>query len=213
MRGSDESNVTPTLTPCPLGAHLARPTESYVRIALPESVHGFLSREYNHLTALTGRDFFLGLGSYVRELDGRAEIHEILSALKTETDTSLGHFVEEQNGFVEEARKVRADLAERAPEIDNSDLEKPDERTHAYTAWDLDSFARFDDLVERDKTAEIGYPLLPDAASSPGVVSRLLQILRGRLQAAEYGEEASGNGFLIRRFANGEDRRRSRERS
>jgi hypothetical protein len=72
-------------------------------------------------------------------------------------------------------------------------MERPDPRSHEYTKWDLDSFARFDDLVERDARLQIGYPTVPgDLDPDPGVVSRLLQILRGRYRAAVYGEVSSG---------------------
>lgn len=163
-----------------------------------ESAPDFLAREYEHLRKQEGGNFFLAVGSYVNELDRRPETHEVLASLKTDMQAALQRFVDEQTGIVEEAKRIRDDLAERAPEIDNSDMERPDERTHAYTAWDLDSFARFDDLVERDRDLEIGYPLLPDGASAPGVVPQLLQILRGRLREAEYGEDASINDPKIR---------------
>jgi hypothetical protein len=152
----------------------------------------FLEAEYEYLARREGRDFFLALAPYANALYGRERFREILETLQGEMREALERFVHEQNECVEEARAIRRELAERAPEIDNSDMEQPDPRTHAYTSWDLDSFARFDDLVERDARLQIGYPTLPDDEGDPGIISRLLQILRGRLRAAEYGEEASG---------------------
>jgi hypothetical protein len=116
-----------------------------------------------------------------------------LERLKTELDGAVKRYVTEQNALVDEARRLRDDLARRAPEVDNSDMERPEPSNHAYTKWDLDSFARFDDLVERDARLQIGYPTVPrDHDPDPGVVSRLLQILRGRYRAAVYCEDAPG---------------------
>src|SRR5262249_8636841 len=118
---------------------------------------------------------------------------------EVELRDALDRFVHELNLLTEEATAIRIDLAERAPEIDNTGMERPDPRTHEYMEWDLDSFARFDDLVERDVDSEIGYPTLPEQRGEPGVVGHLLQILRGRLRAAEYGEDPPGiNPPLIR---------------
>src|SRR5262245_25460004 len=108
---------------------------------MAESPSDFVKSELDYLRDQDGSDFFLALGPCVEALDNRPEIHAILAALKEEIQVSLGRFVEEQNAIVQEAKAIRAELAERAPEIDNSDLEKPDTRSHAYTAWDLDSFA------------------------------------------------------------------------
>jgi hypothetical protein len=149
----------------------------------------FLSREYEYLRSRSGRDFFLALAPYATAVEARPEVREVLSALKSEMIASLQRFADEQTAFIEEATEVRAELAARAPEVDNSAMEQPDRASHGYTTWDLDSFARFDGLVERDKTLEIGYPLMPEDDYAPGVVSHLLLILRGRLQAAEYGED------------------------
>jgi hypothetical protein len=37
------------------------------------------------------------------------------------------------------------------------------------------------------------YPLIPEDSDDPGAVSTLIIILRGRLRAAEYGEDARSN--------------------
>lgn len=80
-------------------------------------------------------------------------------------------------------------MTERAFEIDNSDMEEPDHAAYSRARWQLNSFANFDRLADQDFL--IGYPTLPKADDDPGPVSSLLIILRGRLRAAEYGEDAS----------------------
>lgn len=113
-------------------------------------------------------------------------------------EAATKRYVDGQNELVAEARRIRFDLAERAPEIDNSNMKRPDDLSHAFMEWELGSFAGFDDAVERDATLQIGFPAVPSDRVDPGVVSRLLQILRGRLRAAEYGEEGSINEPRIR---------------
>jgi hypothetical protein len=123
----------------------------------------FLEDEYEYLLAREGRDFFLALDGYVTALDGRPEIREVLSTLQTELGAALQRFADEQNALRDEAAEIRKDLAERAPEIDNSGMERPDPRSHAFTAWDLDSFARLVPL-KTDKSARDVYLSEPLAA-------------------------------------------------
>jgi hypothetical protein len=163
------------------------------------SVTDFLAEEYEYLRESEGRDIFLALAPYVKALEGQAEVREVLTTLQAEAQQALQRFAAEQNDLIEEAKAIRRDLAKEATEIDNSDMKEPDRASHAHAAWDFDSFARFDDLVELDKTLQIGYPLMPDDTVAPGIVSRLLRILSGRLRAAEYGEDASSFDPPIRR--------------
>jgi hypothetical protein len=97
--------------------------------------------------------------------------------------------------------------------------EPADPASHDWLTYDLDSFAKFDRLVDADVL--IGYAPLPDDAADPGPVSRLLQILRGRLHAAQYGEGdrnvdapvRDDLGDLARRIGNlGEQHRASLQR-
>lgn len=150
----------------------------------------FVQGEYDYLRARQGRDFFLALAPYVNAIHGHSNVREILSALEDETREALERFVAEQNAMIDEAKAIRLDLAERAPEVDNSDMEGPDPASHARAKYDLDSFANFDRLAETD--AQIGYPTIPRDSDDPANLSTLLIILRGRLRAAEYGEGARG---------------------
>ena len=172
--------------------------QGYAR-SMAEALTDFLAREYEYLREREGRDFFLALPTYIRTLDEKRRVRRSLAQLKTELTGNLKQFVDEQNDFIAEAKRIRDNLAARAPEIDNSGMEQPDPGSHAYTFWDLDSFARFDDLVERDASLQIGYPIVPGDHDAPGVVSKLLQILRGRHRAAVFGEDASSLAPQIRK--------------
>ena len=97
-----------------------------------ESATDFLAREYESIREREGRDFFLALGPFVEELDRRPETHEVLTSFKSELEIALQRFADEQSRFVEEAKQIRDELAARAPEIDNSDMERPDRRSDAY---------------------------------------------------------------------------------
>jgi hypothetical protein len=157
----------------------------------------FLAQEYEYVRERVGGDFFLALAGYVNALDGKAEIGKILTALKAETQEALNRFIDEQNALIEDAKAIRTELAARVPEIDNSDLTPPDDvASEEWMSYDLDSFARFDELANNDLA--VAYPSLPDDTPDPGPLSRLLGILRGRLHAAEYGEDGSINDPKIR---------------
>jgi hypothetical protein len=141
--------------------------------------------EAEYLARQSGANFFLALAPYLNALERRERIREIISALESEMREKLDHFVREQNDLVEEAKALRAELAEHAPEVDNSDMEEPDHASHDYTRYDLDSFASFDRLVAADTTRGVGYPTLPTDDRDQTAVSKLLQILRGRVLAAD----------------------------
>jgi hypothetical protein len=163
-----------------------------------DSLIDFLAREYEYLRGREGRDFFLAVARYDDELRRKRRIRKALKRLERETRDAAKHYADEQNGLIEDAKRIRGDLAARAPEIDNTDMARPDEATHAYGHWRYDSFAGFDDLVERDARLQIGYPAVPGDHDDPGVLGDMLQILRGRQRAALYGEDASINAPQIR---------------
>jgi len=134
-----------------------------------ESVTDFLAREYEYLRAREGVDFFLALAPYTEALNSKRRLRRALKRLEREMRDAAQRYVDDQNEFVAEAKRIRHELAERAPEIDNSNMERPDYRTHAYMSWELDSFAGFDDLVERDARLQIGYPAVPGDRDDPGI--------------------------------------------
>jgi hypothetical protein len=157
----------------------------------------FAQGEYDYLRGRDGRGFFLALAPYVNALQGRPRIGVVIAELEEETREATERTLAEQNALVDEARAIRVDLARRAPEIDNSDMTPPDEvRSDAWMTYDLDSFARFDELANAE--LRIAYPSMPDNSGNPGPVSDLLVILRGRLFAAECGEDGSINAPKIR---------------
>jgi hypothetical protein len=126
----------------------------------------------------------------------KRRVKRVIGHIERDMRDSLEHYVNEQTEFVAEATRIRRELAERAPEIDNSKMRRPDAASHERARYDLDSFARFDELTDSD--FEIAYPTLPSDQDDPGPMGDLFVILRGRLRAAEYGEDAPGDGSQIR---------------
>jgi hypothetical protein len=157
----------------------------------------FAEDEYDYLQAREGRDFFLALAPYANALYKRGPIAEVITALEVETREALDRFAAEQNQLIEEAKAIRQELAERAPEVDNSGLEKPDDpAARDWVMYENDSFAKFDSVAAAD--IGIAYPVIHKDDIDPGPMSLLLQILRGRLRAAEYNEGAGINAEPIR---------------
>jgi hypothetical protein len=163
-----------------------------------EPLIDFLAREYEYVRPLEGDAFFLELRPYAERLKRRRATRKALERIERDTLAALAEFVREQNAFVSEAKEIRQELAARAPEIDNSEMERPHAASHDRARYDLDSFARFDELEAMD--VSIGFPTLPDDAvrADPGTLPDLFVILRGRLHAAEHGEDASFNAPRIR---------------
>jgi hypothetical protein len=161
---------------------------------VPQTAAEFAAREYEYLRRQEGRDFFLALAEYANALHRKQRIKHVLRSIERETRTALDQFVGEQNALIEEAKKIRNELAERAPEIDNSDMQRPDIGSHERIRYD--SFASFDRQADAD--AHIGYPVMPSDHDDPGPVGALVPILRGRLRAAQYGEDAGPSVDLIR---------------
>ena len=156
----------------------------------------FAEAEYDYLRSRSGRDFFLALSRYAMVLRSKRRVRRIISKVEGEMRQTLEAFVVEQDGLIEDARGIRQDLAARAPEIDNSDMAEPPHAASDRWRYDLDSFANFDRIAEGNHA--IGYPIVPKDDDDPGPTSRLIQILRGRFRAAEYGEDAGINDPQVR---------------
>lgn len=187
---TDLASVLPKQSHAGAGARGNRHREhlcsSLAEVASPSEM---LIREHTYLRGLDGRDFFLALEPYTAAVSRDETTRRVLDELEAEVSSALSLYKDEYGNFVEEARLIRQELAARAPEIDNSDMERPDERSHEWIHYDLDSFARFDELANAELV--LGFPTLPDDQLDPGHDGQLLGILRGRLRAAEYGEDAS----------------------
>jgi hypothetical protein len=120
----------------------------------------------------------------------------VLKDLQRDLEEASAHVASMQRDLIQEAVVIRQDLAEAAPEVDNSDMVRPnDQMDRDYTRYDLASFARFDELV--NVPVDVRYAPLPNGASEDDPVGTLLIILRGRLLAAQHGEDTP-NGLLIR---------------
>lgn len=156
---------------------------------MPATVSDLLERERADLARREGRDFYLQLAPHLDFLAKHRRLRKLIARLEQETQQRLAGFVAAQNRFIEEAAHLRGQVARRAPEVDNSGLERPGPESQHRFRYDLDSFAHFDELVRVD--SGIGYPALPRDGIDPGPVGTLLVILRGRLNAAQYGEDGN----------------------
>src|SRR5712691_10047446 len=122
-------------------------------------VSDFAKQEFEYLRERSSRDFFLALDPYLHAIGGQRRIRRVLEAMQRETEQKLQGFVAEQNDFIEQAKEIRDELAARAPQVDNSDMEEPDYASRLWARYELDSFARFDGLADGEH--RIAYPTQP----------------------------------------------------
>lgn len=162
---------------------------------MPDPLIEFAAREYDYVRERSGSAFFLALAPYANALHARPRIRAALAEIESETQAALERFVGDQNAMIDEAKAIRVDLAARAPEVDNSDMDEPDHASPDRWRYEF-SFARFDRLA--DAHTAVAFPPLPRGDKDPGPVSDLLSILRHRLKAAEYGEDAGINAQRVR---------------
>lgn len=127
-------------------------------------------REYEYLQPLERTDFFLAIASYINAIRARRHIRRVLKKLERDRTGHLKRFADELDGFIREAKAIRTELAQRAPEIDNSDMEEPDHASYSRARWQLNSFANFDRLADQDFL--IGYPTLPKPLPGRGSLAR-----------------------------------------
>lgn len=149
------------------------------------------TREYEFLRGREGADFFLRLAKYIEALRAKRRIRKVIRGFEQEVEEAAERTKAEQLSLIKEAQAIRLELARRAPEVDNSDMERPDDPMgRGWMEYDLDSFARFDELA--DLPVEVRYSPLPERGEPDATLNRLIGILRGRLTAAEYGEDPNG---------------------
>ena len=127
-------------------------------------------REYEYLQPLERTDCFLAIASYINAIRARRHIRRVLKKLERDRTGHLKRFADELDGFIREAKAIRTELAQRAPEIDNSDMEEPDHASYSRARWQLNSFANFDRLADQDFL--IGYPTLPKPLPGRGSLAR-----------------------------------------
>jgi hypothetical protein len=134
-------------------------------------------------------DFLRQARGYVNAIAEERPARRILSRLHAEAKAGADRFNATEEELVAEAVGIRQRLAAEAPEIDNSSALEPDFASRAYGEWQLGSLASFDRLALHIKRIE--FPLLP--YYDPGdktPLGTMLIILRGRLRAAQFGEDA-----------------------
>lgn len=152
-----------------------------------ESPLSVATREYEIVRNRAGADFFLALSPYVQTLLAKRQIRKVIHGLEKEVTEAAERTRNEQVELIGDAKAIREELARRAPEIDNSNMERPENPlAPTWIEYDRDSFLRFDEIAA--EPVEIRYSPLPGAGDPEFPLSRLLGILRGRLSAAEHGE-------------------------
>lgn len=148
-----------------------------------------LKQRYEQLSRQDDVGFVRGLSTYLATLDDERRVRRILARLRREADDAAARFNKTERELVADAVRIRGALAGVAPEIDDSGRPPPAQTSPEYGFWKVDSLVSFDRTAPDEQ--EIGYAPLPYYGSGyRGRVERLIQILRGRLYAAEYGVQA-----------------------
>jgi hypothetical protein len=156
---------------------------------MAENAADRLERRYQQLVRQErDADFVRQLSTYLTALDAERTVRSIVKRLHDDDEAATDQFNETERELVQEAIDIRRRLAEAAPEIDNSDAPEPNPATHAYGPWMLDSLAKFDRLA--NNTQRLVFSPLPYYDTSDKTpLATMLIILRGRLRAAQFGDQ------------------------
>jgi hypothetical protein len=147
-----------------------------------------LDRQHAYLVAQEGVDFFRRIPAFVSFVTGERPLRSILRELERETLAAYDEYVGKEAEIAGEAVAVRAELAQRAANsegFEDAAMEEPDFASHEYVRFDF-SFAKFDRLA--DRAPEIRFPTLPTDSVDGGRVAEMLNILRGKLRGAQFGQ-------------------------
>jgi hypothetical protein len=147
-----------------------------------------LDRERDELVNRDGAAFLRRLPMFVLFVTNRRELEPILARFEQDTGRALNDFVEQERLIIEEAVGVRDRLLAATQDIDGFDdhaMQPPDFASQEYWRYEF-SFAHFDALADRD--VSFGYPTLPTEAVERQPVDNMLNILRGKVRTAQYGE-------------------------
>lgn len=145
-----------------------------------------LDRERAHLGSLDDIPFLRRLPKYVDVLTKEKRLRALLGAMRTEAAEAHQRFVDAENELEQRVVSVRQALAERVPEVDDSGATEPEDfGSHAYSDY-MFTLAYFDNVTAT--THAIPYPKLPSDEPESGPLPTLINILRGKLREAEYGD-------------------------
>jgi hypothetical protein len=113
-----------------------------------------LDRARDDVLAASGTDFLRRLGDYRRLLEGDEELRAAIAQLRQEVKDAEERLTREDADFVAELLPIRQELAEREPEADDSDTEKPErydpanrQQANKWHEW-IWTLANFDAVAE-----------------------------------------------------------------
>jgi hypothetical protein len=151
--------------------------------ATANAVVEILQARYLRLQSCGGDELLLeleGFVSFIRE-------NRLMKRFSKELDDEVINHYAEYSGRIDqekaEAIRISDLLRQRCPEMDDRDLERPEDplESWAYTH----SFAEFDNIVNGSRS-RFGYPLeRPDRYDDNTDVGTLIQILRSKVERAE----------------------------
>jgi hypothetical protein len=157
--------------------------------SVADDVITLLDREHEHLQGLDGTTFLLRLPSYVSFVTGQRAFRSALLEMQQEAQRALQDFVEQENDIISKAVAIREDFAEKArgaEGVDDAGMKEPERASDDVEDRYAFSLAKFDKLAAQD--LGITFPTTPDDDAEQGPVSEMLNILRGKVRVAQFGE-------------------------
>jgi hypothetical protein len=144
-----------------------------------------LDRQQRFLITREGGDFLAQLPEYVGFLRREPQIDVHIDDLVRDAIDALRRYEAQDESTVAELKKLRRTLVRAAPEIDDSTIDEPDPASSDYHLFHF-SLARFDRQAEAE--AVISFPDSRSATSDPARSGGLIELLRVKIDQAEYGK-------------------------
>ena len=157
-----------------------------------EPVVELLDRQFAFLGRQTGADFIWQLPQLLEVLDGEPRLANHLADIRDETMAFLKRKLDDDGAFVEQAAGLRDQLALRAAEVDDSDMERP-----APGHGDLQyrfSFAHFDLVASGEDSPVRGIPLERTGFEDDSRSGLLVAILKAKLTHLRTGVDMETGG-------------------
>lgn len=140
-----------------------------------------LDRQYQRLASREGVAFIRELRAFHDFVTTTSPFDDILAELTAEAKRTIAEHAAHDDALIPEAVALRNELAQRAPEHDDSALAPPAERGPEDIRW-MFSFANFDLVAANDDRGEI---LRNDDNTRSGM---LLRVLRNRIDTINWYE-------------------------
>jgi hypothetical protein len=114
---------------------------------VPADTLDLLDRQYNLLRQKDGVPFLQELRRFYEFITaGPEEIVTVLTELRAEAETIERRFHQQDRALVEQLAELKAELAKRAPEADDSNMPRPQSGFRPGHEWTY-GFANFDQIV------------------------------------------------------------------